>query len=62
MNIIAWILYGLGTYLVAEYLGKQRKIGYGQSLFWCLLLTPMLGVWIVLISPRIKEYVAPMEL
>jgi len=56
MNVmIGWILYGLGTYLVAEHLGRKRKMGYGQSLFWCLLLSPILGVWIVLMSPRLSE-------
>ncbi len=48
-------LYGIGTYLVAEFLGRKRRIGYAQSLFWCLLLTPILGIWIILLSPRLKS-------
>jgi len=55
-TFLAWTLYGIGTFLVAEYLGRKRRIGYAKSLFWCLLLSPILGIWIVLMSPKVDNY------
>lgn len=33
-------------------LGRNRKIGYGWSLFFCLLLSPLIGLIIILCSKK----------
>jgi hypothetical protein len=33
-------------------LGRDRKIGYGWSLFACLFLTPLIGLIIILSSKK----------
>lgn len=48
--IIIWLLL---CFLVAL-LGKNRKIGYGWSLFFCLILSPIIGLIIILCSGQKK--------
>jgi len=43
---IVWIVLALLVGLV----GKGRKIGFGWALFWALLLSPLIGVFIALYS------------
>lgn len=38
--------------LIAGFLGRNRKIGLGWSLFFCLFLSPIVGLIIVLFSPK----------
>ena len=33
-------------------LGRNRKIGYGWSLFFCLFLSPLIGLIIILCSKK----------
>jgi hypothetical protein len=33
-------------------LGRNRKIGYGWSLFFCLIFSPVIGLIIILLSKR----------
>jgi len=33
-------------------LGKDRKIGYGWSLFFCVILSPIIGLIIILLSKK----------
>lgn len=35
-------------------LGCNRKIGYGWSFFFCLLLSPLIGLIIILCSKKIQ--------
>ena len=42
------------THWIAEYIGRKRKIGYGQSVFYSVMLTPILGLFITLLSKKIK--------
>ena len=53
--IIAVVLNFLLTYLIAKYIGTQRQIGYSKSIFWCILLSPIIGFIIVLSSPKLAE-------
>ncbi len=57
MNYI-WIiliaLYIVLTHLIAQYIGRKRKIGYGKSIFWSVLLSPLIGLIITEMSP-LKE-------
>lgn len=48
---IAWILLSLLIGLV----GKDRKIGYGMTVLWCVLLSPIIGLIIALLSPSKKS-------
>lgn len=40
------------AHLIAERIGKKRHIGYGKSVFWSILLTPIIGYFITLMSPK----------
>jgi len=33
-------------------LGRNRKIGYGWSLFFCVFLSPLIGLIIILLSKK----------
>ncbi len=53
--IIAVVLNFLFTYLIAKYIGTQRQIGYTKSIFWSILLSPIIGFIIVLSSPKLEN-------
>ena len=50
MNYI-WILiialYIILTHLVAKYIGAKRKIGYGKTVFWSLMISPIIMFFIL---------------
>lgn len=54
MNTYTWIatfvLYIVLTHLTAQYIGTKRKIGYGKSVFWSILLSPIIGFIVTLMS------------
>lgn len=45
MFIIA--LYIVLTHLVAKHIGAKRKIGYGKTVFWSLLFSPIIIALII---------------
>lgn len=45
----------LSLWIIPMYLGSKRKIGYVWSMVACLFLTPIIGIIITLISPKIEE-------
>lgn len=55
MNYI-WIiiiaLYIVLTHMVAKYIGAKREIGYGNSVFWSILLSPIIGFIITILSKQ----------
>jgi hypothetical protein len=53
--IIAVALTFVFTYLIAKYIGTHRQIGYSKSIYWCILLSPIIGLFIVLSSPKLSE-------
>jgi hypothetical protein len=59
MNYIALIIIGLLELLIihsiAQYIGTKRKIGYGKSVFWSIVLTPVIGLIITLSSKKIDN-------
>lgn len=55
ISIVFGVVYIILTHFIAEYIGKNRAIGYGRSVFWCILLTPVIGIFIVLMSRKTKE-------
>jgi len=40
--------------LIAHYIGRKRKIGYGKSIFWSIVLGPIVGLIITFSSKRIE--------
>ena len=53
--IIIIVLYILLTHLIAQYIGAKREIGYGKSVFWSILLTPIIGFIITILSKPIDH-------
>lgn len=47
MNAYTWIttfvLYFALTHVIAQYIGTKREIGYGKSVWWSIMLTPIIG-------------------
>ncbi len=58
MNYI-WILiialYFVLTHLIAQYIGTKRKIGYGKSILWSILFSPVIGFIITKLSKPIEQ-------
>lgn len=40
------------SYLVAEYVGRGRKIGFGVSFIVCLIVSPIIGGIVTLLSSK----------
>ncbi|MBN2481807.1 MAG: hypothetical protein JXB19_08710 [Bacteroidales bacterium] len=53
--IVLAAVYIVLTHMVAEYIGRKRKIGYGKTVLWSILLSPVIGIIIALTSPRIEN-------
>lgn len=49
--IIIVVFFG-GSFLIANFLGKERQIGFGWSFFFCLFLSPIIGFIITMLSRR----------
>ena len=43
------------THSIAQYICTKRKIGYGKSVFWSIVLTPIIGLIITLSSKKIDK-------
>lgn len=48
MQFIIWLV----MCALVALLGKDRKIGYGWSLFFCIFLSPIIGLIIILCSKK----------
>jgi len=51
--IIVIVLYIATTHLIAQYIGTKRNIGYGRSILWSILFSPIIGLIITLLSKKI---------
>lgn len=49
------LIYLYATQLIAQTIGAQREIGYRKSVYWCIVLTPIFGLVVTLLSPKIKK-------
>ncbi|MBL7936089.1 MAG: hypothetical protein JNM51_09825 [Bacteroidia bacterium] len=49
------LIYLHATALVAQAFGANREIGYRKSVYWCIVLTPIIGLIVTLSSPKIKK-------
>jgi Na+-driven multidrug efflux pump len=46
------IIYIVLTHLIAQYIGAKREIGYGKSVFWSILCSPIIGFIITILSKK----------
>jgi Na+-driven multidrug efflux pump len=53
--IAAIVIYIALTHLIAQYIGTRRKIGYGKSVFWSLLCSPIIGLIITKMSKTVDS-------
>ena len=49
------LIYLHATALLAQAFGAHREIGYRKSVYWCIVLTPIIGLIVTLSSPKIKK-------
>jgi len=47
------VVYIVLTHLIAKYIGAKREIGYGKSVFWSMVFTPIIGIIITKMSTPI---------
>ncbi len=52
--LIYFIIISIITVLIAL-LGKDREIGFGWSLVFCIFLSPIIGLIIILLSKKSKN-------
>jgi Na+-driven multidrug efflux pump len=53
--IIIAVLEIVVIHSIAQYIGTKRKIGYGKSVFWSIVLTPVIGLIITLSSKKLDK-------
>ena len=44
------VVYIVLTHLIAKNIGEKREIGYGKSILWSMVLTPIIGLIITKMS------------
>jgi len=47
------VVYIVLTHLIAKHIGAKREIGYGKSVFWSILFSPIIGLIITKMSKSI---------
>ena len=47
------VVYIVLTHLIAKHIGAKREIGYGKSVFWSILFSPIIGLIIAKMSKPI---------
>jgi hypothetical protein len=51
--IVIIVVYIVLTHLIAKHIGAKREIGYGKSVFWSIMLSPIIGLIITKMSKKI---------
>jgi uncharacterized membrane protein YhaH (DUF805 family) len=51
--IAVTVVYIVLTHLIAKHIGAKREIGYGKSVFWSILFSPIIGLIITKMSKPI---------
>ena len=51
--IVIIVVYIVLTHLIAKHIGAKREIGYGKSVFWSILFSPIIGLIITKMSKPI---------
>jgi len=52
MEKLFFLLFAAGVAAIVALLGKNREIGYGWSFVACFLLSPIIGIIIILLSKK----------
>ena len=47
------VVYIVLTHLIAKHIGAKREIGFGRSVFWSILFSPIIGIIITKMSKQI---------
>ena len=55
VTILVAALYVVLTQLIAQYIGRKRRIGYGKSVLWSILFSPVVGLFVTLLSKPVKD-------
>jgi uncharacterized membrane protein YhaH (DUF805 family) len=50
--IVIIVVYIVLTHLIAKHIGAKREIGYGKSVFWSMVLTPIIGLILTKMSKK----------
>jgi hypothetical protein len=55
--VFIWIiLYFVLSHLIAQYIGTKREIGYGMSVFWSIVFSPVIGLIVTMLSKKIVKH------
>jgi hypothetical protein len=49
------IIYIVLTHLIGKNIGEKREIGYGKSILWSILFSPLIGFFITKMSNPIEK-------
>lgn len=52
---MTYFIMWLGLALLVGVVGKDRKIGFGLAFFWAILLSPIIGLVIALLSDKKQD-------
>ena len=55
LTLYILLIFIAASHLIAEYIGTKRAIGYGQSVFWSLTFSPIIGLIVTLCSKKIES-------
>jgi len=50
--LVIFIINLLIAFTIAHFLGSKRKIGFGWSFFFCIFLSPIIGLLITMLSSK----------
>ena len=53
--IIIFLLWYILSLVISVNIGKKRKIGEEWSFFFCMILSPVIGIIITLVSTKINK-------
>ncbi len=53
--IIIFLLWYILSLVISVNIGKKRKIGEEWSFFFCMILSPVIGIIITLVSMKINK-------
>ena len=53
--ILLIVIYIALTHIIAQYIGTKRKIGYGKSILFSVLFSPIIGLIVTLASKKIEK-------
>jgi Na+-driven multidrug efflux pump len=56
MEYVIIALYVIASHLIARYIGRKRKIGYGKSVLISVLFSPVIGLICTLSSKKIDNF------